>query len=205
MDEPLLIREAQRGDLGAFNTLVLAYQSRALNLAYRILGEAAPAEDVAQEAFVSAFRSLASYRGGSFRAWLLRIVTNASYDELRRRKRRPSVSLDSLNEQVDSPDSEAAESVAVSTEESPEHAAERSELARALERCLADLPLEFRTVALLVDVQGFDYGEASEVIRAPVGTVKSRLARARARMRDCLQAHGELLPASLRLEGGPAL
>lgn len=201
MDEPGLIRDALQGDLEAFNTLVLAHQAIAYNLAYRILGEAALAEDASQEAFLSAFRNLRSYRGGSFRAWVLRIVTNASYDELRRQKRRPALSLEGMGDDADGPD-DAAEFLVPSGEEGPEQAAERSELARALTDCLQNLPAEFRTVAVLVDVQGFDYAEAAAVVNKPVGTVKSRLARARARLRDCLDAHRELLPSRVRLESG---
>jgi RNA polymerase sigma-70 factor (ECF subfamily) len=89
MDEPALILDAQRGDLDAFNRLVLAYQTPVYNLAYRIMGEGDAAADATQEAFISAYKHLGHYRGGSFKAWLMRIVTNAGYDELRRRKRRP--------------------------------------------------------------------------------------------------------------------
>ena len=89
MDEPALIREAQDGDLDAFNSLVLAYQDALYNTALRIMGDDSMAADATQEAFISAFRSLNSFRGGSFKAWLLRTVTNACYDELRRQKRRP--------------------------------------------------------------------------------------------------------------------
>lgn len=203
MDEAGLIRDAQQGDLNAFNSLVLTHQTVAYNLAYRILGDGAPAADATQEAFLSAFRHLRSYRGGSFRAWVLRIVTNASYDELRRQKRRPAVSLDGMaSDDPDAPE-DGAEFLAPSTEEGPEQAVERGELADALMKCLGGLPAEFRTVAILVDVQGFDYAEAAAVVRTPVGTIKSRLARARARLRDCLEAHRELLPSRLRLESGP--
>ena len=201
-DEPGLIRAAQQGDLEAFNSLILAHQSRAYNLAFRILGEEHPAADVTQDAFLSAYRNLRGYRGGSFRAWVLRIVTNASYDELRRRKRRPAISLDSLGEGPEGDESEAGEFVAASPLEGPEAAAERAELAAAIERCLQTLSAEFRAAAVVVDVQGHDYAEASQILQAPVGTVKSRLARARARLRDCLALHGELLPASRRLEEG---
>jgi len=89
MDENALIQAARRGDLDAFNTLVLAYQHQVYNLAYRIMGEAAAASDAAQEAFISAYKNLKSFRGGSFKSWLLRIVTNACYDDLRRRKTPP--------------------------------------------------------------------------------------------------------------------
>lgn len=205
MDEAGLIRDAQLGDLNAFNTLVLTHQSVAYNLAYRILGDPAPAADATQEAFLSAFRHLRAYRGGSFRAWILRIVTNASYDELRRQKRRPAVSLDGMgSDDPDAPE-EGAEFLAPSSEEGPEQVAERNELAEALQDCLKGLPVEFRTVAVLVDVQGFDYAEAAAVVQTPVGTIKSRLARARARLRECLEAHRELLPSRFRLESGPGV
>jgi len=203
LDEAGLIRDAQKGDLDAFNSLVLTHQAVAYNLAYRILGDAARAADATQEAFLSAFRHLRSYRGGSFRAWMLRIVTNASYDELRRQKRRPAVSLDGMgSDDPDAPE-DGAEFLAPSTEEGPEQAVERGELEDVLRKCLGGLPAEFRTVAILVDVQGFDYAEAAAVVRRPVGTIKSRLARARARLRDCLEAHRELLPSRFRLESGP--
>ena len=89
MDETRLIQDAQHGDIDAFNRLVLAYQDMVYNQAYRVMGEPFAADDATQEAFISAYRKIKTYRGGSFKAWLLRIVTNACYDELRRRKRRP--------------------------------------------------------------------------------------------------------------------
>ncbi|MGW8143521.1 MAG: RNA polymerase sigma factor, partial [Anaerolineales bacterium] len=106
MDENGLIEDARHGDLDAFNRLILAYQDRVYNQAYRVLGEAQAADDATQEAFISAYKNLRSFRGGSFRAWLLRIVTNACYDELRRRKRRPTTSLepvDDAGEEIESP------------------------------------------------------------------------------------------------------
>ena len=99
MDEASLIQAARQGDLDAFNRLVLAYQDRLYTQAYRLLGEAEAAEDATQEAFISAYRNIHTYRGGSFRGWLLRIVTNACYDELRRRKRRPTQPLEPLDEE----------------------------------------------------------------------------------------------------------
>jgi RNA polymerase sigma-70 factor (ECF subfamily) len=205
LDESGLIRDAQQGDLNAFNTLVLAHQQVAFNLAYRILSEVPSAEDATQEAFFSAFRNLRSYRGGSFRAWILRIVTNACYDELRRQKRRPAVSLDSLGGSETEDTEDPGEFLAPSPAEGPEESAERMELSRALAECLQQLPVEFRTVAVLVDVQGFDYSEAAAVVQTPVGTIKSRLARARARLRECLDGHRELLPSAFRLESGPGI
>src|SRR3972149_2572572 len=96
MDEAALILDAQRGDLDSFNRLVLAYQDLLYNTALRILGDDDLAADATQDAFISAFRNLTSYRGGSFKAWLMRTVTNACYDEPRRQKRRPSVPLEPI-------------------------------------------------------------------------------------------------------------
>jgi RNA polymerase sigma-70 factor (ECF subfamily) len=200
MDESALIQAARQGDLEAFNRLVLAYQDVVFGQAYRMMGDPHAAEDATQEAFLSAFRSLRAYRGGSFKAWLLRIVTNASYDELRRRQRRPTTPLEPLDaedeEEVETPRWLADPGI------SPEEAAERAELEQALQRCLDGLPVEFRSAVLLVDIQGLDYDEAGQAIGRPVGTVKSRVARGRLRLRDCLQGVWELLPAHFRLVEG---
>lgn len=196
MDEVALIRAAQEGDLNAFNRLVLAYQEMALNQAYRLIGELDAAEDATQEAFISAYRNLGGYRGGSFRGWILRIVSNACYDELRRRKRRPTTPLEPLDaddEEIESP------SWLADPGELPEEHAVRAELSDAIQDCLEGLPDDFRAVVVCVDLQGLDYSEASQAIGTPVGTVKSRLSRARLRLRDCLQGVWELLPSSFRL------
>lgn len=196
MDEIALIRDARSGDLEAFNRLVLAYQEKVYNQAYRVLGDHQSADDATQEAFISAFKHLRSFRGGSFRAWLLRIVTNACYDELRRRKRKPTTSLepvDDSGEEIESPHWIADDG------ELPEDNVLRSELAHAIEHCLDQLPVDFKVVVVLVDIQGMDYQEAAQIISKPLGTIKSRLARARGRMRECLQGFWELLPSSMRL------
>ncbi len=196
-DESALIRSAQHGDLDAFNRLVLAYQDVVYNTALRILGDEDLAADASQEAFISAFHSMASFRGGSFRAWLLRTVTNACYDELRRRKRRPTTPLE-----PHTADDEELESPAwlADPDSTPEEQLDQAELEHAIQHCLEGLPADFRTVVVLADVQGLDYAEVAVVIRKPLGTVKSRLARARLRLRECLQGFRELLPAAFRLE-----
>src|SRR6476660_2531779 len=96
MDEQDQIAAAQRGSLGAFNDLVRAYEQRVFNLCYRMLGEREAAADATQETFLSAYRALDRFRGGSFKAWVLRIAANACYDQLRIRQRRPSQSLDHM-------------------------------------------------------------------------------------------------------------
>jgi RNA polymerase sigma-70 factor (ECF subfamily) len=197
MDESALIQSAQRGDLDSFNTLVLHYQDALFNTALRILGDDELAADATQEAFLSAFKNLNSYRGGSFKAWLLRTVTNACYDELRRQKRRPTTPLEpdtSDGDEMDSPRWLADQNL------SPEQKAEADELEHAIQHCLENLPVEFRAVVVMADIQGLDYIEVASAVRVPLGTIKSRLARARLRLRECLQDFWELLPAAFRLE-----
>lgn len=194
MDEAALIRDAQNGDLNAYNTLVLHYQTQAYNVALRIMGDVDSASDATQEAFISAFKAIRRFRGGSFKAWLMRIITNACYDELRRRKRRPQSSLEALYVEDESGDGSFA-----SHSESPEGHAQRMELQQAILDCLQALPEEQRTVAVLRDIEGFNYDEIARSVDVALGTVKSRLSRARLRLRDCLQEFSELLPASYRL------
>jgi RNA polymerase sigma-70 factor (ECF subfamily) len=196
MDEPALISSAQRGDLDSFNTLVLHYQDMVFNTALRILGDEDQAQDASQEAFISAFRAIASYRGGSFKAWLLRTVTNACYDELRRQKRRPTTPLEpdtDEGEEMDSPRWLADPSL------TPDQQLEADELEHAIQHCLDALPREFRTVVVMADIEGLDYSDVAKAAHVPLGTIKSRLARARLRLRECLQDFAELLPAAFRL------
>ncbi|MBK7319107.1 MAG: sigma-70 family RNA polymerase sigma factor [Anaerolineales bacterium] len=197
MDEPALIQTAQNGDLDSFNTLILHYQDRVYNTALRILGDEDQAADAAQEAFISAFRSINSFRGGSFKAWLMRTVTNACYDELRRQKRRPTTPLEpdtADGEEMDSPRWLADPNM------TPAEKSEADELEHAIQHCLDALPAEFRTVVVMADLQGLDYTEVATAVHVPLGTIKSRLARARLRLRECLRSFEELLPSSFRLE-----
>ena len=197
MDEPALIRSAQRGDLDSFNSLVLSYQDMLFNTALRILGDDDLAADATQDAFLSAFRSLHTFRGGSFKAWLMRTVTNACYDELRRRKRRPTTPLEPELDDGDEMDTPRWLADPAMT---PEQEVETDDLEHAIQHCLEGLPVEFRTVVVMADLQGLDYSEVASAARVPLGTVKSRLARARLRLRECLQGFRELLPAAFRLQ-----
>jgi RNA polymerase sigma-70 factor (ECF subfamily) len=197
MDEPALIQTAQHGDLDSFNTLILHYQDMVFHTALRILGDEDQAADAAQEAFISAFRSISTFRGGSFKAWLMRTVTNACYDELRRQKRRPTTPLEpdtEDGEEMDSPRWLADPNM------TPPQQSEADELEHAIQHCLDALPTEFRTVVVLADIQGMDYSEVAIASQVPLGTIKSRLARARLRLRECLRGFEELLPSSFRLE-----
>jgi RNA polymerase sigma-70 factor (ECF subfamily) len=197
VDEIALIQAAQGGDLDSFNRLVLAYQDLIYSHAFRMIGEEESADDAAQTTFISAYNHLGSFRGGSFKAWLLRIVTNTCYDELRRRKRRPTVPLEPLD---DSGEEVESASWMVDLADQPEEQLQRIELQNAIQHCLDHLPDDFRSTVIMVDVQGLDYYEAAQAIGKPIGTIKSRLARARLRLRNCLQGFAELLPHGFRLE-----
>jgi RNA polymerase sigma factor (sigma-70 family) len=193
-DEQQVIEQTRHGDLAAFNTLVLRYQDNVYGVCYRILGDAAAAADAAQETFITAYRRLSTYRGGSFRAWLLRIATNTCYDELRRRQRRPAESLDNL------PGAEYDDGPLIADDNpSPEQITQQNELNRAVLNCINALGTDQRTILILSDVEGMSYQEIAQIVGANLGTVKSRLSRARVAVRDCLQGFQELLPPVYRL------
>ena len=186
-DTSELVQRAQGGELAAFNTLVIRHQNAAYSLAFRFLRSRESAEDVTQEAFLRAYRALGGFHGERFRSWLLRIVANAARDELRRRKRRPQRSLDEARDDPDMPSIDPVEPGL-----GPEARAEQTDLRRVLEQALAQLPEDWRLVVLLSDVHGLSYDEVAAAAELPLGTVKSRLSRARARLREILRESGEL-------------
>jgi RNA polymerase sigma factor (sigma-70 family) len=198
MDLQDQIKKSLAGDLDSFNQIILSFQSLVYNQAYRIIGEPDAAADATQDAFISAYQKLHTYRGGSFKSWLLRIVSNACYDEYRRRKRQPVVPLYPEGENGDEMDSA---SWLEDPTDKPEDTLLRRELSEAIQYCLDRLEYEFRTIVVLVDIQGLDYASAAEITDRPLGTVKSRLARARNNLKDCLQGFKELLPQGLRHVG----
>ncbi len=196
MNEPDMIAAAQKGDVPSFNQLVRAYQSIVYHTAYRVLGDGDAASDATQDAFVNAYKNIRSFRGGSFKAWMLRIVTNTCYDQLRAKKRKPTASLDALLIDPDNP----APGLGEAQEESPHDRAERSELAFWIDKGLQTLPHDQRITLVLSDIDGFAYEEIAIATDTNVGTVKSRLSRARAHMREFLMQQQELLPDSFRLK-----
>jgi RNA polymerase sigma-70 factor (ECF subfamily) len=198
MDLQDRINKSLDGDLDSFNRIILEFQRLVYNQAYRILGESQAAEDATQDAFISAYKKLHTYRGGSFKSWLLRIVSNACYDEFRRRKRQPIVPLVPENRGGEDTDHVAW---LEDQGEKPEDSLLRNELSEAIQICLDRLEFDFRTIVILIDVQGLDYASAAKVIDRPLGTVKSRLARARKSLQECLQGFRELLPVEFRHVG----
>ena len=179
-DEAQLIQAAQRGELDAFNQLVLLHQDRVYNLAYRILGDEAAAADATQDAFILAYRHIRNFHTGYFFAWLYRIASNVCYDALRYQKRRPALSLTKLF------DDDEREFELPAQTEGPEATVQRHELADLLQRHINILPADQRVVLVLSDVQGLSYKEIADATRTNLGTVKSRLNRARARLRQSL-------------------
>jgi RNA polymerase sigma-70 factor (ECF subfamily) len=183
-DEAAVIARAAGGDRTAFAQLMEHYQSASYGLAYRLLSDADQAADATQDAFVHAYRAIASFRGGIFRSWLLRITANASYDILRRQQRRPTTTLpDPDDGAAELPDPHAVNPVTEAT---------KSELYRHLEVALQLLPADQRTAVVLCDVYGMDYNEVAEMTRSALGTVKSRIHRGRVRLRELMAEHREL-------------
>ncbi|HET8943350.1 MAG TPA: sigma-70 family RNA polymerase sigma factor [Dehalococcoidia bacterium] len=191
-DEPDLVARSREGDLAAFNALVERYQRPLYNLCLRMLASPEAAEDATQEAFIHSFRSIHTFRGGSLKSWLFRIAANACYDEMRRRRARPAVSLDEPHgadeRRLDVRDSGPA----------PQERAEHRELAEALQDALTRLPPDQRLAIVLADVHGLDYSEVAEITACSLGTVKSRISRGRRQLRLILRERGELLPSHLR-------
>jgi RNA polymerase sigma-70 factor (ECF subfamily) len=187
-DDAKLIKSASAGDLEAFNQLVLRYQNLAYSHAYAMLGNPAQAEDATQESFIKAFQALNSFHGASFRAWLLKIVTNCAYDLLRRAYRHPVQSLlleDENGQEVESSDWLADPAADI------QEIVEGHELSTEIYKALDELPEPFRKVLTLIDVNEMDYTEAAQALKIPLGTVKSRLARARLQMQEKLKNPGK--------------
>jgi RNA polymerase sigma-70 factor (ECF subfamily) len=197
-DDEALVRAAQRGDLEAFNLLVLRHERPVFNVALRLLRDVGLAEDATQDTFIRAWQNIRTFQTGSVRSWLYKIATNRAYDMLRASARRPAGSLEAEPVEIEPIWASSA------GEESPDAHALRRELSIYLERALTALPEDQRMVVLLVDVQGLDYHEVAEALGIALGTVKSRLSRARAKVRQALAddaAARELFERYLRLEG----
>ena len=188
MEEPQLIRGCQAGDLDYFNELVEIYQQQVYNLALHMLHDRAAAEDATQDTFLSAYRGIKRFRGGSFRAWIMRIAANVCRDYLRSARRHPTASLNDLDAGVQ------VQPILINPTVSPEDAALKGELGQIINSGLAALPPDQRLAVILCDIQGLSYAEIAQVTACSVGTVRSRISRGRARLRDYLLGHRELLP-----------
>lgn len=185
-DMPDIIHAARLGDEHAFAVLVEQYLATVHRLAQHILRTEEAAADAVQDALIKVHRALPRFHDGNFRSWLLRIVTNTCYDHLRSQKRRSAVSLDEMNEQT----GHELPLVDESIEDDPESIVLQREGYARLMGAIEALPEWHRSVVVLVDVKGYDYQEAADILELPLGTVKSRLSRARATLRDQLIESG---------------
>ena len=200
-DETLLINLSQKGDVNAFKKLVLKYQQTTYNVVLRMLGDRDTAADVTQDTFIAAFRAIQSFRGSSsFRAWLLRIASNQACDYWRRANRHPQDSLDTIMNE-DEPHDAGLLNALITTEQAvnPEEFLLNHELQELLQQAIQELPLDQRVAVILCDVQGLSYEEIASSTQTSLGTVRSRIARGRKRVRDYLYKHRELLPGNYRL------
>ncbi|HEX9246038.1 MAG TPA: sigma-70 family RNA polymerase sigma factor [bacterium] len=172
--------------LAAFEELVLRHQSQIYRVAYRLAGNHDDAEDLAQEAIIEAFRAFDRYQPGTyFDRWLFRIMSRTYIDTVRRRNRRPTVSLDAPMGH----DGDPLVTVIGDSKEDPQQMTEAVDLDGTVQAALDRLPEEFRTAVVLADIEGLPYDEVANVLRCPVGTVRSRLHRARQMLREALGPH----------------
>lgn len=184
-DDLALLTAAQHGSLAAFDALVRRHERAVHNVAIRLVGRTGAADEIAQDTFLRAYNALGRFRGGDFRPWVMRIATNRSYDELRRRRRTP----DSFEELEYEP---PLAWTTLSRHEDPMGRIERLELGETLIDALAQLPYDQRLAVVLSDVQGYEYDEIAAIVGVPYGTVKSRLSRARARLRAILGGRDQI-------------
>jgi RNA polymerase sigma factor (sigma-70 family) len=189
-EEARHLEAARRGDLAAFNWLVLRYQTRVYNLCYRMLSDPDAAADTTQDAFLSAYKAIGRFKGEQFKTWLFRIATNACLDVLRSRKRKPTQSLDSRTAEADEDAGEPLQVADLDPSIDPEAQTLRAEVVQIIQRGLDALPDDQRIALVLVDVQGLSYEEAAAIDGTNLGTVKSRINRARTKMRDYLRENG---------------
>ena len=191
MDEERLIAKAKAGDVSAFNRLVLAYQDAVYGYTLRMLRDPASADDATQQTFISAYKAIKRFKKGSFKAWIFRIAHNKCLDLIRKMDRRPSVSID------EDPDDGAPLTLRDETS-TPDESAEQLALTNAIQNCINRLGDGQRAVIILCDVEAYDYTEIASILNISLGTVKSRINRARRKLQECLRGYGELIPDKYR-------
>ncbi len=188
----LLIKSSKSGDIKSFEALVAAYERKAYNIALRIMGNEEDAKDMTQEALIRIYKSISSFKEQSaFSTWMYRIVTNVCLDEVRRRKNNKTVSVDGGFETEDG----EIKLELKSDTETPEEMYQRKENKEIIIKAINELTEEYKSVIVLRDIQGFSYEEISEILSCSIGTVKSRINRARNLLKDKLRLRLELSKA----------
>ena len=198
--EAAIVRKVLGGDANAFETLVLEYEKNVYNIALRMTGNSEDAADMTQEAFIKAYNSLQSFGGDSkFSVWLYRIVSNVCLDFLRSKNRRPTVSLS-----VEDDDGEDTQLDVADESQSPELLLDRKLTRESVRRGLDSLPPDYRQILLLREIQGLSYDEIAQALSLEVGTVKSRIFRARKRLCTFLIDDGNIsdFSSSGKMKGG---
>ncbi|MBQ9687033.1 MAG: sigma-70 family RNA polymerase sigma factor [Oscillospiraceae bacterium] len=198
--EAQIVQRVLSGDVNAFETLVLEYEKNVYSITQRMTGNAEDAADMTQETFIKAYNSLQNFRGDSkFSVWLYRIATNVCLDFLRSKSRKPTLSLS-----VEDDDGEETQMDIADESQSPEVLLERGLTRDAVRRGLNALNEEYRQILLLREIQGLSYEEIASVLTLEVGTVKSRIFRARKKLCAFLIEDGNIpeFTASVRVEGG---
>lgn len=189
MDEKELVSLCQQGDVEAFEQLISGYERKVINAAYGMLGNREDAYDIAQEVFIKVFNNIGKFNGqSSFSTWLYKVTSNVCLDELRKRKRRISDAISLTPDQ----DSDFAEVQVADAGAGPQELAERTETQAMVRDAIASLPDDYKAVIVLRELQGLDYQQIAETLSCSLGTVKSRISRARVMLREKLSRGGEL-------------
>lgn len=187
--EQLLVKRSKSGDIEAFEQLIFDYQKKAYNIALRVMGNQEDAKDMCQEAFIRIYKSIEGFKEqSSFSTWMYRIVTNVCLDEIRKKKKSETVSLDGTYE---TENGEIHFEIA-SDDDTPEEAYVRTEKKRIILKSINELSEEYKTAIVLRDIQGFSYEEIANILCCSIGTVKSRINRARNILKDKLKIALEL-------------
>lgn len=193
--DEVLVQKTKNGDLDAFDELVRRYEGKIYGMAYRFVGNHADANDLAQDTFIRVYQALAGFRGdAAFSTWLYRIAANICRDELRKRQRRRSVSMDEMI------DASPANVPTADGSYSPEETVQRRELQRQVQFCLNELSDDHRLVLIMREIQGLSYEEIASALQCSMGTVKSRISRARSALKEKMSEQGELLSSNDRLK-----
>ena len=185
MDETILIQKSQRGDMDAFEQLLLRYEKKVYTIAYKYMGNAEDASDLAQEALIKAYQSIGTFRGeSSFGTWIGRITANKCLDYLRKRKKLQTTSLD---EELELEEGSVQKEI-VSERDTPEQHTIRQETVHYVQQKLQQMKEEYRMVLVLRELEGHSYEDIADMLNCSLGTVKSRISRARNYLKELVLA-----------------
>ena len=187
LSDEILIKKFQDGDVGAYNQLVFRFKDRLLNFIYRFVNDLDLAEDLVQDTLLKLYTHKDSYREiAKFSTWLYTIAANLARTELRKKKRRKTFSVTELSR-------EDREFIIASSDVDPSEDLSSQNFEKSVQRALAELPDDFKTIIILRDIQELSYDEISKIVNVPLGTVKSRINRGRVKLQQLLKKKGERL------------